>query len=307
MTARGPIAEIDVLIELRLRAGELRAARSRRARAPLVGVHGSRFRGRGVDYQESRAYAPGDDIRNMDWRLTARSGKPFTKLFEEERERPVLLIVDTNESMRFGSRIRFKSVQAAQVGALMAWHTVNAGDRIGLLAFGCDRSDLRPRGGRPGALRAIRALSHSTRIGSPLDAETLSQGLDRVRRIARPGSRLVLISDGASWDDRTEGLIGRLRQHCDVALCLLSDTLERSAPPPGRYRIGNGVEQIELDLGRTAVRDRWMAHFAAIHARVVEAAGRCGVTWVDVDAAEDPLPPLRRLMAGVERNLRTAS
>jgi uncharacterized protein (DUF58 family) len=307
MEARGPTAELDALIGLRLRAGELRANRSRRARAPLVGSHGSRFRGRGVDYQESRAYAPGDDIRNMDWRLTARSGKPYTKLFEEERERPLLLVVDTNPSMRFGTRIRFKSVQAAQLGALLAWHTVSAGDRIGLVGFGSDRSDIRPRGGRPGALRTIRALAAGSQPPSLAEAETLSSGLERVRRIARPGSRLLLLTDGASWDEAAEGLLSRLGQHCDIALCLISDTLERTAPPPGRYRLGDAEQQFELDLASGQVRERWLAHFAARHDQVVAAAGRRGLPWIEVDAAEDPLPPLRRLLAGVERNLRKAA
>ncbi|HRQ63781.1 MAG TPA: DUF58 domain-containing protein [Xanthomonadaceae bacterium] len=302
--ARGSLADLDALIGLRLRTGELRSARSRRARAPVTGMHGSRFRGRGVDYQESRAYAPGDDIRNMDWRLTARSGRPFTKLFEEERERPVLLMLDTNPCMRFGTRIRFKSVQAAQLGALLAWHTVEAGDRIGFLAFGSDRSDLRPRGGRPGALRSLRALADSSAPAQSLPEESLSQGLDRARRIARPGTRIVLLTDGASWDARSEGLIARLRQHCDFALCLISDTLERTPPPPGLYRLGDGEHQVELDLGRAAVRENWLAHFSGIHQRVVDVAARCGVPWVDVDAAEDPVTPLRRLLAGVERNLR---
>ncbi len=304
MAVTGAQAEIDALIDLRLRAGELRSLRSRRSRAPLTGAHGSRFRGRGVDYQESRAYAPGDDIRNMDWRLTARSGKPFTKVFEEERERPVLLMLDTNPGMYFGSRVRFKSVQAAQLGALLAWHTVAVGDRVGVHAFGGDHSDLRPRGGRPGALRAIRSLAACTAQAEPGTAESLSAGLERARRIARPGTRVVLLTDGASWDERAEGLIARLRRHCDMAMCLISDTLERTPPPPGRYRLEDGTHRVELDMGRTAVRDRWLSHFSAIHERAVSAAGRCGMPWVEVDAAEDPVAPLRRLLAGVERTLR---
>jgi uncharacterized protein (DUF58 family) len=301
MLLRGAHAGIDDLIALRLRAGELRAARARRARAPLSGSHASRFRGRGVDYQESRAYAPGDDIRNMDWRLTARSGRPFTKLFQEERERPLLLLLDANPSMRFGTRIRFKSVQAAQLGALLAWRTVAEGDRIGLLAFGSDRSDIRPRGGRRGALGVIRALAAATSPDPGLAAEPLANALERVRRIAHPGTRIVLLTDGACWDARADGLVALLRRHCDVALCLLSDTLERTPPPPGRYRLGEGERRIELDLGSRAVRDAWRAHFDASRARVIEAAARCGMPHLEVDAAEEPLPALRRFLAGAER------
>jgi uncharacterized protein (DUF58 family) len=118
--------QLETLIALRLRARSLASALARRVSSVPAGAHGSRFRGRGVDYRESRIYQPGDDIRHMDWRVTARSGRPHTKLFEEERERSVLLIVDQNPSLHFGTRVRFKSVQLARAAALVAWATVHA-------------------------------------------------------------------------------------------------------------------------------------------------------------------------------------
>ena len=114
--------QLDDLLAMRLRAARL-AQLAQRVAGSHAAVHASRFRGRGVDYAESRVYQPGDDIRQMDWRVTARTGRPHTKLFTEERERSVLVVLNCNPSMRFGTRLRFKSVQAARAAALLAWAT----------------------------------------------------------------------------------------------------------------------------------------------------------------------------------------
>jgi len=135
VSSKGVRVSLDELLSMRLRARRL-ARPSTRVRGSHAATHTSRFRGRGVDYVESRAYQPGDDIRLMDWRLTARSGRPHTKVFQEEREQSILLLVDCNASMHFGSRARFKSVQAARTAALVAWAAVHGGDRVGAIGFG---------------------------------------------------------------------------------------------------------------------------------------------------------------------------
>src|SRR5215813_1795413 len=124
----------DDLIAMRLRARRF-ARPATRVAGHRSATHGSRFRGRGVDYVESRGYQPGDDIRQMDWRVTARTGRPHTKVFQEEREQSILLVVSHNASMRFGTRVRFKSVQAARAAALVAWAAALGGDRIGALGY----------------------------------------------------------------------------------------------------------------------------------------------------------------------------
>ena len=129
------------------------------ASTPLAGAHTPPLRGRGMDYAESRVYQPGDDARAIDWRRTARSGKPHTKLFREERERSLLLLLDTHACMRFGTRARFKSVQAARAAALAAWTAARAGDRIGALAFGALRDAVTPHGGMRGVLGALGAIA----------------------------------------------------------------------------------------------------------------------------------------------------
>jgi uncharacterized protein (DUF58 family) len=117
------------LIALRPRCHALRLPMRQPAASALAGAYRSRFRGRGVDFVESRNYQPGDDIRNMDWRVTARTGRPHTKVFQEERERPVLIVLDASPSLFFGTRKMLKSVAAGKLAAAVAWAAVRRGDR----------------------------------------------------------------------------------------------------------------------------------------------------------------------------------
>ncbi|MCE5232579.1 MAG: DUF58 domain-containing protein, partial [Xanthomonadaceae bacterium] len=130
-----------------LRHAALRLRPAPRARVPAAGVHPSRAHGRGMDYAESREYQPGDDIRALDWRVTARTGRAYTKLYREERERSLLLLVDTHPALRFGTRVRYKSVQAARAAALAAWAAQRQGDRVGALALGAQREAVPARAG----------------------------------------------------------------------------------------------------------------------------------------------------------------
>src|SRR6056300_461999 len=151
--ARGAYATLEDLIALRFPAQQLRLARRKKALSALTGPNKSNFRGRGIDFEEVRSYQPGDDIRTIDWRVTARTGSAHTKLFREERERPVLVVVDQRSSMFFGSSHCFKSVLAAQLASLIAWSALDAGDRVGGLVFnGEEHREIRPRRSRKNVL-----------------------------------------------------------------------------------------------------------------------------------------------------------
>ena len=247
--------DADELIGLRWQARPFALTSRRPVASAVSGLHASRFRGRGVDYLESRNYQPGDDIRNMDWRVTARTGRAHTKIYQEERERPVILMLDLNGSLFFGTRVRLKSVAAAQAAALLAWATTLSGDRIGALAFADgDMHEMRPTGGRKGALALIRALcAWYAPVPRPVASSGLGDALERARRVVRPGSMLVLISDFYSADPTAERHLMRLREHNDVLALRLLDPMEQAPPPPGRYPITDGERH---GLLRTASRQR---------------------------------------------------
>ena len=284
---------LDELIALAALAHGASLAR-RRSVAVRSGGNTSRWRGRGVDFRESRIYQPGDEIRHMDWRVTARSGKPHTKLFEEEREQGLLLAMDFNPGMRFGTRVRFKSVQAARAAALLAWMGSAAGDRVGALGFGGGISgEVKPAAGRRGVLHVLRALRDWDAAADGTTREPLSRALSRMRRLLLPGMRLVLFSDGFSADADTTQLLSQIAGRHEISLVLLRDALELAPPPPGRYALHLGASRRILDFGDAAIRDEWSARFAASRETLRAACARLGVRVVELDSHAD----LRRALA----------
>ncbi|MGN6520535.1 MAG: DUF58 domain-containing protein [Dokdonella sp.] len=285
---------LDELIALAALAHGGSLMRSRRSPALRSGTSSSRWRGRGVDFRESRIYQPGDEIRHMDWRVTARSGKPHTKLFEEEREQGLLLAIDLNPGMRFGTRVRFKSVQAARAAALLAWMASAAGDRIGALGFGGGiDGEVKPAGGRRGVLHVLRALRDWDAAATADRQAPLSNALARVRRLLRPGMRLVLLTDGFSADAEAEALLPQLAGRHEITVVLLRDALELAPPPPGRYAIHLGAARRVLDFSDARVRGSWTERFSASRARLLEQARRLGLRVLELDAHAD----LRRALA----------
>ena len=283
------------LIALRPRCNALQLPMHRPAASALAGAYRSRFRGRGVDFVESRNYQPGDDIRNMDWRVTARTGRPHTKVFQEERERPVLVVLDASPSLFFGTRECLKSVAAGRLAAAVAWTAVRRGDRIGASLFAPGRHrEIRPAGGRRGAMRVIQGLVEWLQPGTPGDEHApLSQALERVRHAVRPGSLVIVISDFYALDDDCARHLSRLRQHNDVIGCQVLDPAEMELPP-GHYPITDGERLALLDTHRPRPRER----FEAMSIEHRDAPRRlfqrhqCG--WTVMRTTDDPVDVLGR-------------
>ena len=285
---------LDELLALSALAHGASLARTRRSPALRAGGNSSRWRGRGVDFRESRIYQAGDEIRHMDWRVTARSGKPHTKLFEEEREQGLLLAMDLNPGMRFGTRVRFKNVQAARAAALLAWMGAAAGDRVGALGFGGGISgEVKPAGGRRGVLHVLRALRDWDAAADHSRQDALSTGLARVRRLLRPGMRMILLSDGFSADEQSAQLLPQLAGRHEIAVILLRDALELAAPPPGRYALHLGDARRVLDFSDDGVRSAWTQRFADARERLRSESRKVGVRVLDLDGHAD----LRRALA----------
>jgi uncharacterized protein (DUF58 family) len=289
----GTQVALDELIALSALAHGASLAR-RRTAALRSGTSTSRWRGRGVDFRESRIYQAGDEIRHMDWRVTARSGKPHTKLFEEEREQGLLLALDLNPGMRFGTRVRFKSVQAARAAALLAWMAAAAGDRVGALGFGGGiDGEVKPAGGRRGVLHVLRALRDWDAGADSAVQSPLSRALVRVRRLLRPGMRLVLLTDGFSTDAEATLLLPQLAARHEITLVIVRDVLEVAAPPPGRYALHLGAARRILDFSDERVRGSWTERFSASRARLSEQSRKLGLRTIELDAHAD----LRRALA----------
>lgn len=213
--------------------------------AQQQGLYRANRKGRGMDFAEIRHYQAGDDIRHMEWRVTAKTGKPHIKLYEEERERPIILVVDFNPSMYFGTKSAFKSYIATELAAVIAWYANAMGDKIGGFIFTNEsHQEITPKGREAGVLPLLATLaecSQNWKRKHELDKkEALSNALVRLRHSVKPGSLIVFISDFYTLDKTAIQQLGRLRQHNEILAYHITDLLERQAPPQGIYPLTDG-------------------------------------------------------------------
>lgn len=272
---------------------------SRQIHSLQSGQYLSRFKGRGMEFDEARPYQPGDDIRAMDWRVTARTGKAHTKLFREERERPVLLWVDYRHSMAFGTRGAFKSVIAARLAAMLGWASAHQGDRLGGLVFSdAGHYELRPRRGKAATLHFLQQLvEHQPMLEAPppgQDGMNLNQALLRLNRVTRPGSLVFLLSDFHDIDSQSQGLLARLSAHSDVMLLAIADALDARLPPPGIYPLSDGRQEISLDTAGQDLRRQYEQRFNRHHQHLQQLCKKLGIRFWDFFTHHDLLPRLQQ-------------
>ena len=270
--------------------------------ATRSGGHLSRFRGRGMEFDESRVYQPGDEPRNMDWRVTARTGQAHVKLFHEERERPVWLIVDQGESMRFGTRVAFKSVIAAHAATLLAWAAADKGDRVGGLVF--DERHARrcaAAAGKRGVLPLLGALAGRQRGAEGSGYRSIGEAVVRLAPSVPSGALVVLASDFRDADTDGQGWLTPLARRCEILLLHVHDPIEAEPPPPGRYAVSDGTRRRVLDTGAARLRQAWHDRFVAHRERLESLALRHNAHLLGLRTDEAPAAALRRGL-GLPRN-----
>jgi uncharacterized protein (DUF58 family) len=303
---RGAYCQLEDLIALRYQGRQLKLVQRKKALSLLAGPNKTNFRGRGIDFEEVRAYQPGDDIRTIDWRVTARSGKAHTKLFREERERPVLVVTDQRSGMFFGSRTSFKSVTAAHTSAILAWAGLNNGDRVGGLVFNdSGHHEIRPKRSRQ---TVLAQLHHICDFGARLPLPKQNTEFDfadmliDLRRITRPGTAVFLVSDfhGAATEVAQEQLY-HLTRHIEVTAIHVSDGMEAQLPPTGRYTVTNGDALTEMYTGDQRARERYSADYEEHISQLQLQLGRLGVPFVQIATSEQPLTILQRYYGKTDR------
>lgn len=232
----------------------------RRGHSGRSGLGASPFRGRGMDYAETRAWSSGDDARHVDWRVSARTGQLHTKLFHAERERVALLVADTSAGLYFGTRCRFKSVQLARAAALIAWSAQRSGDRIGILRAG--ETPVAPSAGSRGVLRVLSALERWY-AQPPSGDSGLGAALSTASRLLKPGARVFVLADPAALAAVPDAALRALTAH-DEALCVLvTDPIELD-PPRRDLPLLLGSRPVEIALAHAEGRRRWRALFADV-------------------------------------------
>jgi uncharacterized protein (DUF58 family) len=286
--------------------GTVRGLRLSGGRQPLslrAGSHLTAHKGRGLEFDEVRHYQAGDDVRAIDWRVTARRGKPHTKLFREEKERPIFILADLSPGMFFGTRRRFKSVQVSQLAALAAWAALQNGDRVGGVVIGADRYlVLPPRPRRDGVMALLHGLEQ-LQPGGPgvCNSGRLDQGLAKLHSLILPGSLVILLSDFREMSEVGERYLGRIARRSDLLAAFVYDRLEAQPPPPGRFGFGSLDKRVLLDTGPSRVRRAWRESFKRHHDRLHELGRRNSFPVLDVATEMEPAQVLQQGIAKLRR------
>jgi uncharacterized protein (DUF58 family) len=278
----------------------------------LAGKHASRLRGRGLNFEELRNYLPGDDIRTMDWKATLRTGKPHIRVYTEERDRPAFMVIDQRLSMFFGSRLKMKSVTAAELGAVGAWRVFDQGDRAGAIVFNDESSvEIKPQRSTHNVLRIIgeivrynHALKNDTLIRP--DPEMLNHILNRVSRLAPHDSLICVITDMQGANPITRKIATRLAQHNDVIVGFVFDPMESELPDIGKRVFSKGEEQLEVDTSDKKIRKKFASHFNDRLEQARKILLQRAVPLVPVSSAEDPVRQIQTLL-GYARSSRRSN
>ncbi len=271
-----------------------------RVRASLsFGINDSARHGHGMEYAESRPWVAGDDIRNMDWRVTARTGRPHTKLFEEERDQPWMIVVDLRSAMAFGSKTRFKSVQAARIAALLGWAGISLGNRLsGVLLTDSGVQMLGTARGRAGVIQFLQAMA-SIVIKPERRAfvESLSPGVfDQVVAKAPPSAAVFFISDFSGFTATSYQELSRLGSTRSLIAVRISDALETEAPQHGRYPVTNGEERHMVGIRDEDDENSWVQALEKITSEIRHNVVAAGARFAVIAAHADPVATLKRIL-----------
>lgn len=300
--AGGAYVSVESLVALEASAMDFTFLRKQPVNRLLGGRHASQMRGRGLAFEELRQYLPGDDIRTIDWRVTARTGKHFVRVYDEEKDRPALIVVDQRMNMFFGSRMMMKSVIAAETAALCAWRVMNLGDRVGGFVFNDSRIDeLRPHRSRAAVIELagmmarqnaeLHAVSNAPRGGGQLDLV-----LEAVANVAHHDHLVVVVSDFDGHGARTRDLLLRLTISNDVLAVLVYDPFLLDLPETGQIVVSGGSLQAALPLAHGKVRSG-IAEFARKRGEELLAWQQdLGLPMLLVSTAEETAPQLRRML-----------
>ena len=266
----------------------------------LSGRHSSRLRGRGLNFEELRHYRAGDDIRTMDWKVTNRTQKPHVRVYTEEKERPVLLLVDQRISMFFGSQLKMKSVIAAELAALAAWRVLSVGDRIGALVFNdTEIVETRPHRSRKNVMQILHHVlkfNHALKAEYPAEQNNaqLNLALKETERLSGHDYLIVIISDMSGWNAETVKRIKRLARHNDVMASLVFDPMESTLPDSSQLVLSDGDMQIQVDSGKAGLKASYTEHFESAVEHLQQELNKHGIPVIPMDTSEDVLSQVRK-------------
>jgi uncharacterized protein (DUF58 family) len=263
----GVYVKLDDLVRLQHKASGFSFLPKQPVHSILSGRHASKLRGRGLNFEELRNYLPGDDTRNIDWKVTARTRTPYVRVYTEEKDRSVWLLVDQRVNMFFGSQQRMKSVVAAEVAAISAWRVLSVGDRVGALVFNDSEVTVVPphrsRERVMQILKQVTQMNHSLNASPEIkpDPGKLNEVLKQAGILARHDCLVCLITDADGLNAETRRHVTRLSEHNDILTAFIYDPQEKELPAAGRLRFADNEGQLEADTSSKKLRSAFKNEF----------------------------------------------
>ncbi|MFC1760570.1 DUF58 domain-containing protein [Planctomycetota bacterium] len=301
----GIYTSLQALIRLQHQAAGFSFLPKQPVHSLLAGRHASRLRGRGLDFEELRRYLPGDDVRTIDWKVTNRTRQAHVRVYSEERERPVLAVVDQRLSMFFGTQVNMKSVTAAEAAALACWRTVGQGDRVGALVFNdSEVREFRAQRSRKTVMQILHAIVAQNQAlgidrGIKSNPAMLNQVLQRVSHLAKHDTLVAVISDFHGRDEQTLSVVKRLSRNNDVILLLIHDPILRQLPKQGRIVISDGIRQLEIDPASAKMKQRYPEAWQGRIGPLTEELSKFGVPLLPIHTAQDVASQVRETLGYV--------
>lgn len=290
---------IKELLNYRGKTGLLNLSPSKTIQSKLAGSYVTKTKGRGMEFDEARHYQPGDDIRAIDWRVTARTGKTHTKLYREERERPVFILVDFSSSLFFGTQLMFKSVQIAHLASLIAWSAATRGDRIGGLVFNQQaHKEFKPLTRQKAVLSLLSGITelHQQGLQNALGEQSMQSNTDgfseacaRLRRLARPGSTVFVLSDFLHLSEKATQHLSRIGRHCEMVAYQVSDPFEHHLPQvsvPQNVSLTDGVNSQTITLGEAKTAKEYELAHQQMNQYVESTLKKCQIKHLHLSSAQ---------------------
>jgi len=302
--SRGAYIELRDLIRLRYQARGFSYLPQQPVHSALSGRKRSRLRGRGLDFDELRHYRPGDDIRNMDWRVTQRTGSPFVRIYTEERDRPVWLVVDQRLNMFFGSQYQMKSVAAAQLAALTAWRVIGVGDRIGAVLFNDHRLQFfKPARSSPSVMAWLEALvDMNNELAADAKWQPKQTALGEALKALAPrlghDGLVIIVSDFEGWDQQCLQRIKDIRRSNDVIAALVSDPLEQAIDPAHKLVVSDGTFQLEVNSEDDTAITRYRNQYTQRLTDLTDTLKRHDIPLLTISTASDVATQVQRKLGG---------
>lgn len=303
----GAYSRLEELIAIRYQAQGFSFLPRQPIQSLLAGRHASRLRGRGLNFEEIRRYQMGDDIRQIDWKATARTRKTHTRVYTEERERTTLLLVDQRSSMFFGSVQRMKSVTAAEAAALAAWRVLEQQDRVGALVFNdTDIVEIRPQRSRSNVMRILQAVLKQNQAlsidsSATRNPDMFNQVLRRCDHLAKHDYLICIISDCDGQNEESRKLLNRITSHNDLLCAFVYDPLEADLPDAGPLVFTHNERELEVDTGQHALRDRYRDDFAAMRLDGRQFLQHRAVPVIPLDTSTPVAEQVRYRLGGLSR------